>query len=115
MFSGGCDCYLVPISAGRSHFKSGKLRPLAVSTAKRNPTLPDVPTTGEAGGKDADAPLWFGLWGPTRKPAHLVYKINIDAPQALPDPGGKEKLAKLGHDPTAMSPPAIPRLARRQI
>src|SRR5712691_8104163 len=51
MFSGSVDCYWVPISAGMSHIKSGKLRPLAVSTAKRNPTLPDVPTTGEAGVK----------------------------------------------------------------
>ena len=49
MFSNSVDCYWVPISAGMAHIKSGKLRPLAVSTAKRNPTLPDVPTTGEAG------------------------------------------------------------------
>src|SRR6267143_6371124 len=44
MFSGAVDCYWVPISAGMSHIKSGRLRPLAVSTAKRNPTLPDAPT-----------------------------------------------------------------------
>jgi tripartite-type tricarboxylate transporter receptor subunit TctC len=42
MFSNSVDCYWVPISAGMAHIKSGKLRPLAVSTAKRNPTLPDV-------------------------------------------------------------------------
>src|SRR3989441_4600914 len=104
MFSGAVDCYWVPISAGMSHIKSGKLRPLAVSTAKRNPTLPDVPTTGEAGVKDADAPLWFGLWGPAGMPADLVNKINIDVRRALADPGVKERLANLGNDTMDMSP-----------
>src|SRR5438128_800817 len=46
MFSGSVDCYWVPISAGLPHIKSGKLRALAVSTAKRNPTLPDVQPVG---------------------------------------------------------------------
>jgi len=115
MFSGSVDCYWVPISAGMSHIKSGKLRPLAVSTAKRNPTLPDVPTTGEAGVKDADAPLWFGLWGPTGMPADLVNKINIDVRRALADPGVKERLANLGNDAMDMSPQEFARLVRSEI
>src|SRR5256712_12409863 len=71
MFSGSVDCYWVPISAGLPHIRSGKLRALAVITAKRNPTLPDVPTTGEAGGKGAAAPLSFcasGSPGPPGRP-----------------------------------------------
>src|SRR6266571_2553551 len=115
MFSGAVDCYWVPISAGMSHIKSGKLRPLAVSTAKRNPTLPDVPTTGEAGVKDADAPLWFGLWGPTGMPADLVNKINIDVRRALADPGVKERLANLGNDTMDMSPQEFARFVRSEI
>ncbi|TMI16257.1 MAG: tripartite tricarboxylate transporter substrate binding protein [Betaproteobacteria bacterium] len=115
MFSGSVDCYWVPISAGMSHIKSGKLRPLAVSTAKRNPTLPDVPTTGEAGVKDADAPLWFGLWGPTGMPADLVNKINIDVRRALADPGVKERLANLGNDTMDMSPQEFARFVRSEI
>ncbi len=103
MFSGSVDCYWVPISAGMSHIRSGKLRALAVSTAKRNPTLPDVPTTGEAGVKDADAPLWFGLWGPAGMPADLVNKINTDLRRALAAPGVKERLANLGNDTMDMS------------
>ncbi|MDQ5848713.1 MAG: tripartite tricarboxylate transporter substrate-binding protein, partial [Pseudomonadota bacterium] len=76
MFSKSVDCYWVPISAGMAHIKSGKLRALAVSTAKRNPTLLEVPTTGEAGVPGADAPLWFGVWGPAGLPADLANKIN---------------------------------------
>ena len=85
MFSGSVDCYWVPISAGMSHIKSGKLRPLAVSTAKRNPTLPDLPTTGEAGVKNADAPLWFGVWGPAGMQPEIVHKLNGDIRKALAD------------------------------
>jgi len=115
MFSGAVDCYWVPISAGMAHIKSGKLRPLAVSTAKRNPTLPDVPTTGEAGVKDADAPLWFGLWGPAAMPADLVSKINTDLRRALADPGVKERLANLGNDTMDMSPQEFARFVRSEI
>src|SRR5918911_3470929 len=78
MFSGDVQAYWAPISAGMSLIKGGKLRALAVSTAKRNSQLPDVPTTGEAGIKGADSPLWFGLWGPARMAPDLVKKINAD-------------------------------------
>jgi len=67
---------LAPISRRIPHIKGGRVRPLAVSTAKRNGQLPDVPTTGEAGVKGADAPLWFAVWGPAGIPAGIVNKIS---------------------------------------
>jgi tripartite-type tricarboxylate transporter receptor subunit TctC len=115
MFSGSVDCYWVPISAGMSHIKSGKLRPLAVGSAKRSPALPDVPTTGEAGVKGAEAPLWFGVWGPAGVPAQVVQKINADVRKALADPGVKEKLANLGNDAMDMSPQEFARFVRAEI
>jgi tripartite-type tricarboxylate transporter receptor subunit TctC len=87
-----------------ANVKAGKLRPLAVSTAKRNPQLPNVPTTGEAGVPNADAPLWFGVWAPAGTPAAIVNKINADVRRALADPGVKEKLVNLGNDTMDMSP-----------
>ena len=115
MFSNSVDCYWVPISAGMSHIKSGKLRPLAVSTSKRNPTLPDVPTTGEAGVADADAPLWFGVWGPAGIPAEIVAKLNGDIRKALADPAVKERLANLGNDTMDMSAQEFARFVRSEI
>jgi tripartite-type tricarboxylate transporter receptor subunit TctC len=115
IFAGSVDCYWVPISAGLSHIRNGKLRPLAVSSAKRNPTLPEVPTTGEAGVKGADAPLWFGVWGPAGLPAGIVARINADVRRALADPGVKEKLLNLGNDPMDMSPPEFARFVRAEI
>jgi tripartite-type tricarboxylate transporter receptor subunit TctC len=115
MFSGAVDCYWVPISAGMSHIKSGKLRPLAVSTGKRNPALPDVPTTGEAGVRGADAPLWFGVWGPAGIPTDIVNKINSDMRRALADPTVRERLVNLGNEPMDMSPQDFARFVRAEI
>ncbi|HEX6296100.1 MAG TPA: tripartite tricarboxylate transporter substrate binding protein [Burkholderiales bacterium] len=115
IFSGSVDCYWVPISAGISHVKNGKLRALAVSSSKRSPALPDVPTTGEAGVKGADAPLWFGVWGPAGMPADVVRKINGDVRKALAEPAVKQRLANLGNDPIDMSPEEFARFVRSEI
>jgi len=104
MLSGSVDCYWAPISAALSLIKGGKLRPLAVSTAKRNTTLPDVPTTGEAGVQGADAPLWFALWGPAGMAPELVNKISSDTRRALKEKDVRDRLVQLGNDTMDMSP-----------
>jgi len=115
ILSGSVDCYWVPISAGISNIRAGRLRALAVSTAKRNPQLPDVPTTAEAGVKGADFGLWFGLWGPAGMPADVVNKISADVRKALADPGVREKLINLGNTPMDMSPGEFARFVRSEI
>ena len=115
IFSGSVDCYWAPISAALSNIRAGKLRALAVSTAKRNPQLPDVPTTGEAGVQGADTALWFGLWGPAGMPRELVNKINADVRKALTDPGVREKLLNLGNDTLIMSPEEFSAFVRDEI
>lgn len=104
VMSGAVHGYWAPISAVMANVKGGKLRPLAVSTAKRNPQLPNVPTTGEAGVPNADAPLWFGIWAPAGTPQAIISKVNADVRRALADPGVKEKLVNLGNDTMDMSP-----------
>jgi len=115
MLSGDVQAYWAPISAGMSLVKGGKLRPLAVSTAQRNAQLPDVPTTGEAGVQGADAPLWFGLWGPAGMPKELVTKINADVRKALADPAVKERLTAGGNDTMDMSPEQFDKLVRTEM
>ena len=115
ILSGSVDCYWVPISAGLSMIRGGKLRPLAMSTAKRNPQLPDLPTTAEAGVKGAETALWFGLWGPPGMPRDLVAKISADVRKAVADPGVREKLLNLGNDTLDMSPPEFSAFIREEI
>lgn len=115
MFSNSVDCYWAPISAALSHIKGGRVRALAVSTPKRNPTLPDVPTTGEAGVQGADAPLWFGVWGPAGMSPELVNKISADVRKALADPTVKERLHNGGNETMDMSPQEFGRFVRSEI
>src|SRR6266852_1930991 len=115
MLSGSVDCYWAPISAAIPHIKGGRVRPLAVSTAKRNGQLPDVPTTGEAGVKGADAPLWFALWGPAGIPAGIVNKISADTRKALKDPAVRDRLVGLGNDTMDMSPEEFKIFVRSEL
>ena len=115
ILSHNVDGYWAPISAGLSNIKSGKLRPLAVTTAKRSPVLPDVPTIGEAGVKGAESALWVAMWGPAGMSPELVNKINADTRKALADPGVKSKLQSLGNETMDMSAQEFAKLVRTEM
>ncbi len=82
--------------------RSGKLRALGVTTAKRSAQLPNVPTVAETvPGYEASA--WFGMGAPKGTPADVVAKLNREINEALADPKMKARLAELGGDPIAGS------------
>ena len=83
--------------------KSGKLRALGVTTLKRSPQLPDVPTVGETV-KGYEASAWFGMGAPKGTPANAVAKLNREINEALADLKMKARLAELGGDPIAGTP-----------
>jgi tripartite-type tricarboxylate transporter receptor subunit TctC len=115
ILSHNVDGYWAPISAALSNIKSGKLHALAVTTGKRNPILPDVPTIAEAGVKGAESALWVAMWGPAGMSPALVNKINADARKALADPGVKAKLQSLGNETMDMSPAQFAKLVRSEM
>ena len=115
ILSHNVDGYWCPISACLSQTKGGKLRPLAVTTAKRNPIMPDVPTMAEAGVKGGESALWVAMWGPAGMSADIVNKINADTRKALHDPGVKSKLQSLGNDTMDMSPQEFAKLVRTEM
>jgi len=91
----------LPSSIG--HIKSGKLRALAVTSAQREPSLPDLPTVAETvPGYEATA--WFGIGMPKNTPREFIEKINAEVNRALADPGMRAKLAELGGRPIAGTP-----------
>jgi len=112
MFSGNVDAYWAPISAALGSIRGQKLRPLAVSTSKPNPQLPDIPTPAEAGIKGTESPLWFGLWGPAGMSPALVAKINADVHKALADTQTKARLFTTGNEIMDMSPQQFSKLVR---
>ena len=81
------------------HIKSGRMRALAVTSAKRNPALPDVPTVAESGVASYDMINWYGAVMPTGTPAAAVNRLNADINKALQLPDVRQRLASLGADP----------------
>jgi len=84
--------------------KGGQLRPLAVTTLKRTPSLPDVPTIDELGIKGFDATTWHGLVAPAGTPADVINILHQGIVDALNDPGVQHSLDELGVDVASDTP-----------
>jgi len=115
LLGGRVDYYFAPISAALSNIRDGKLRAIAVSSAKRSSSLPDVPTVAESGVPGFEFTLWFGLWGPAGMPADVVDKISKDVNRALADASVRDRLVKLGNDPMNMTPAEFGQFVRREV
>ncbi|WP_268750541.1 tripartite tricarboxylate transporter substrate-binding protein, partial [Bordetella bronchiseptica] len=87
------------LPAALAHIKAGKLRALAVTSPKRSPDLPDVPTMDEAGVKGYDVTTWWALFAPAGTPQPIIAKINKDVNALLALPDVKQSIAKQGAEP----------------
>jgi len=87
------------LPASLPHIQAGKLRALAVASATRSPSLPDVPTIAEAGLPGYAVEPWFGVYGPAGLPPHAVERLESALQEALNDPGVKDKLLAAGFSP----------------
>ncbi len=104
VIGGANDWFFAPLASALPLVRDGKLQALSVSTKTRASTLPNVPTSIEAGLPDSDYTLWVGMIVPAATPAAIVKRLNDEAIKALATPELRERLAKLGADPFAMSP-----------
>lgn len=97
------------------HFKSGKLRPLAVTTLKRHPQLPDVPTLSESGVKGFEAVAWFGMVAPPGTPKDIINKLNSEVVKALNMPELRQRLIDGGSEVIGNSPEEADRFLKSEI
>jgi tripartite-type tricarboxylate transporter receptor subunit TctC len=104
----------VPAVSSMGPVKDGKVKPLAVSTAKRIAALPDVPTIAEAGFPDGESTFWLALLAPAKTPPELVAKVNGEVLRALQSPEVRERLAKLGTEPMSLTPAESDAYIRRE-
>ena len=95
LMGGQVDLYFAATASALPLVKAGKLRPLAVTSARRIAALPDTPTVAESGFKGYDVTLWYGLVGPKALPAEIVNRINAEVNKVLAQ---KETSAKLDVD-----------------
>ena len=87
-----------------AHIKAGKLRPLAVTTIKRSPALPEVPTLAESGLAGFDQGSWFGVLAPAKTPKEIVTKLNIEIVRILNLPDVQKRFAEIGAEPIGNTP-----------
>lgn len=97
------------------HIQSGKLRPLAVTTARRSSALPDVPTLQEAGLKDFDIGTWFGLLAPAATPPEVVARLHAETVKVLQSADFRQRLAAIGAEPVGNTPEQMAAQIRADI
>ncbi|HEX6361470.1 MAG TPA: tripartite tricarboxylate transporter substrate binding protein, partial [Albitalea sp.] len=105
LIGGTMDLMFDNLPSAMPHVKAGKLKAIAVTSAKRSEALPDLPTIAEAGPLPGfDASSWFGLLAPAGTPADIVNRIQQETAKALATPVLKERLLAQGAIPSGMSP-----------
>ncbi|HEX2009625.1 MAG TPA: tripartite tricarboxylate transporter substrate binding protein [Roseateles sp.] len=95
------------ITSARNHIQSGKLRALAVTTARRSKALPNVPTMAEAGVAGYDVSPWFAVFAPAGTPKPVVAKLNKALLDAMKQPDVIERLDAIGAEPVGSTPEAL--------
>jgi tripartite-type tricarboxylate transporter receptor subunit TctC len=107
VIGGRNDWFFAPLASALPLIKDGKLQALAISSAQRSSTLPNVPTTIEAGVPNSDYTLWVGLIVPSATPAPVVKRLHEEAIKAVQSPEVKARLAALGAETMPMEPAAF--------
>ncbi len=104
VLSGQVQLYFATMPAAMPHVKSGKLAPVAVTSAKRSPALPELPTIAESGVAGYEASTWYGLLAPAHTPGAAIARLHEGVVQVLADAALREKLADQGLEPVGGSP-----------
>jgi tripartite-type tricarboxylate transporter receptor subunit TctC len=96
LVGGQVDVMFDNLPSSIEQVRGGNLRAIAVTSAKRSPALPDVPTIAEAGVPGFEAASWFGLFAPAKTPRPVVERLNAEVRKALADPEVQKRFAEIG-------------------
>lgn len=107
LLGGQINLIFATAASAVGHIKSGKIRALAVSTAKRSGLLPELPTVAEAGLKGFEANNWYGLLAPAKTPRNIIDRVNKESIAALNMPDVKDLLFRQGLDVSTSTPEAF--------
>jgi tripartite-type tricarboxylate transporter receptor subunit TctC len=113
--SGEADVFFIDIGSARPLWQSGKVRAVAVTSAKRASALPDVRTLQEQGAANYDFVAWFAAYLPAKTPPEVVAKVRDILRAAYRTKGFGEALAVYGHEPLDSSGSELAELNRREI
>jgi tripartite-type tricarboxylate transporter receptor subunit TctC len=112
VISGQVQLYVSSVPSVLQQIRTGKLRPLAVTSAKRVDDIPQTPTVGESGYKGFDAITWFGFLAPAGTPKDIVARLNAEFNKALLQADLRKRLGDEGADPLGGTPEQFAALIR---
>jgi tripartite-type tricarboxylate transporter receptor subunit TctC len=115
VMGGSIDLYISSVPTALGHIKNGKLRALAVTSDKRSPALPEVPTLAESGIKGFDAISWFGIATPAATPPAVLKVLSVEINRVLAYPDVRAKLQSEGGDVVGGSPEQFAALLRADL
>jgi tripartite-type tricarboxylate transporter receptor subunit TctC len=115
ILGGRIDFYFAPLALALPLIRDGKVHALLVSTPQRAPDLPDVPTPAEAGLKNAESLIWFGVFMPSKTPRDIVDKFHAAGVKVLTEPAMQDSLKKLGVEAMPLTPKEMDDFVVREI
>ncbi len=115
VMGGHVSAAVSPLPGVTPFLKSGRLRPIAVTSAKRLASFPDVPTVAESGMPGFELLSWYGLWGPAGMPKDVVDKLNAAVAKAVQSPHVKARFADLSFETTENTPAQFVKLIQEEI
>lgn len=115
LIGGEVDEVVVAVASTLPQIRAGKVRALAVLSEQRAPTLPDVPTSKEAGVDNFVMPIWFGMFAPAATPRDVLARLNREVTKAMAAPDFRERLAAAGVDPWLGSPDELANLVKSEM
>jgi tripartite-type tricarboxylate transporter receptor subunit TctC len=115
LMAGALNMTFSDIAGASPYIKAGKMRPLAITTARRSAMLSEVPTMTEAGVPGFQASSWFAIFAPARTPKAIIDKLNADILQVLRMPEVRERLTGLGFDVVGGTPEELATFLKAEI
>jgi tripartite-type tricarboxylate transporter receptor subunit TctC len=115
MIAGRVQMYIFPLPAVMPMLRDGKLRPLAVGTAKRTPSLPDVPTIAESGLPGFQTESWFGVVAPVKTSRGIVMQLNKDIADILRAADTRERFLRQGAEAVFGTPEQFQKLLQTEF
>ena len=109
------DFSFANIPAIHAHVKSGRLRPLAIAAARRDPQLPDVPTMKEAGIDGVEVVVWYGVLAPAATPKEIVQTLSSAVVRATRDPDTRRRLLEQGAVPVGSTSEEFSKVLREEV
>jgi len=115
LLAGDVQVGMVNIPPSIAHIRSGKLKALAVTSATREPLLPEVPTLAEAGVPGYDVEVWVGMFAPAGTPKDVVARLQSAIARSLDAPEVRDKLIASGIVPASSTPQVLSETIRREL